>query len=267
MIRSTKYLFPLAALAALVTAAPARAADRDTTARTSGATDIDVRSAMPIVAYTYDANGAPAGTMGASAYGVGLASSKSTIGGGGSVWGSPVDRLTLVADGQRDVFGQFAPSAAAIVRLAGTPGRGLSLGAIGKYKIDGFGVGPNGEIESEIESGLLLSYARAGWHADANAITGFGLGDDGEIDSEGRLRLGRDIGRFVRVGLDGQARLRLSGANKLPGGRTWDFAAGPQVLFGTGRFFAAVTGGPATMAIADRSLGWTGVVTIGGTTL
>lgn len=264
----TSKLSALAAIAASVLASnAARAGDADSTTRSQGA-DTDVRGAMPIVAYTYSATGARAGTMGAAAYGNGLtSSSRPTVGGGGTVWGSPVDRLTLVADGQRDVFGQFAPSAAAIVRIAGTPGRGLSLGAIGKYKIDGFGVGPKNEIESEIESGLLLSYARAGFHVDANAITGFGLGDDGEIDSEGRLRLGQDVGRFVRVGVDGQARLRLNGATKLPGGRTWDFAAGPQMLFGTQRFYAAVTGGPATMGVSDRSLGWTGIVTIGGATL
>src|SRR5262249_10974024 len=101
---------------------------------------------------------------------------------------------------------------------------------------------------------------------DLNAITGFGTGDDGEIDAEGRLRLGRDLGSLARVGVDGQARFRLAGDTKLPGGRTWDFAGGPQLLVGSGRFFGALTAGPATMG-GVSNVGWTAVVSIGGTTL
>jgi hypothetical protein len=229
----------------------------------------DVRSEAPIVAYAYSATGATAGTVGAQAYGLGLAASRqrATLGGGVTAWGSPIDRLTLVGDGARDIFGNFAPSAAAVVRLFGRPGDGFSLGALGKFKVDGFGVGPNDEIESEVESGLLLSYAKLGWHLDLNAIGGMGLGDDGEVDAEARARFGRDIGSLLRVGLDGQARMRVAGATKLVGGRTWDFAGGPQVLVGSGHFFGAVTGGPATMGVAAPIVGWTSIVSFGGTTL
>jgi hypothetical protein len=184
-------------------------------------------------------------------------------GGGATVWGSPVDRLTLVGDAARDVFGNFAPSASAIVRLYGKPNDGFSIGAIGKFKVDGFGVGPNNEIESEIESGILLSYARAGYHLDMNAITGFGTGDDGEIDTEGRLRFGKDLGSMVRVGADGLMRYRVAGTNKLLGGRTWDFAGGPQVVVGSSHFFGALTAGPTFMNVAS-GVGWTGIISIGG---
>ena len=93
------------------------------------------------------------------------------------------------------------------------------MGALAKFKIEGFGVGPNNEVESEVEGGLLLSYAQYGWRFDANAITGFGLGDDGEIDVEGRVRLAYDLGSRVRLGIDGQTRVRASGTTNLLGNR------------------------------------------------
>jgi hypothetical protein len=176
-----------------------------------------------------------------------------------------LDRLTLIGDGSRDMFGHFAPSAAAVVRVFGDR-EGLSLGVLGKFKVEGFGTGPNGETEAEIESGLLLSYARYGWHFDLNAIGGVGTGDDGEVDAEGRLRFGRDIGELLRLGLDGQARFRMAGDTKLPGGRTWDFVGGPQVLFGQRHFFGALTAGPATMGVV-KDVGFSAIVSIGGTTL
>lgn len=250
-------------LTPVLAAAPslASAADSDTEAPSR---TIDVRGAIPIVAYTYTATGVPAGTLGAAVYGNGVMSSGNKIGGGGAtVWGSPVERLTLVADAQRDIFGNFAPSAAGIVRLYGKPNDGLSLGAIGKFKVDGFGVGPNNEMESEIEGGMLLSYTRAGYHLDMNAITGFGTGDDGEIDAEGRLRIGKDLGGMFRVGVDGQGRYRMAGAKSLPGNRTWDFAAGPQLLVGSNHFFGSVTAGPTIMNVSN-GVGWTGIVSIGG---
>lgn len=252
----------LAATAGTLSAAAAHA-DLPASTRPS-----DVREQIPIVAYTYSANGASAGSVGAALYGQGVASRSSTIAGGGAtVWGAPFERLTLVADAQRDIFANFAPSAAAIVRLYGKPGRGLSIAALGKFKVDGFGVGPNHEMESEVEGGLVVSYAQRGFHLDLNAITGFGTGDDGEIDGEGRLRIGQDLGPAVRLGVDGQARYRVSGTTPLPGHRTWDFAAGPQLLVGSRAFFGAITAGPTTMNVFDSTLGWTGVISIGGATL
>jgi len=230
----------------------------------------DVKNEIPNVAFAYTAHGVSAGTIGVQAYGLAVGAGgggqRSFLGGGGTVWASPIDRLTLIADGSRDFSGNFAPSAAAIVRLLGAPGDGFTLGALGKFKVEGFATGPDGEIESEIETGLLLSYAKYGWHGDLDAITGFGTGDDGEIDGEARLRLGRDVGRFVRVGLDGQARYRFAGTNALLGGRKGDFAAGPQLLVGTRNFYGSLTAGPATMGV-ESNLGWTSIVAIGGATL
>jgi hypothetical protein len=240
--------------ASLVTAAPPR----------------DAKTEVPIVAYTYSATGAPAGTYGAYLYGTGLGASRQTATGGGGVtaWGSPVDRLTLVADAPRDVYllGHFAPSFAAILRLLGRANEGWSLGALAKYKVEGFGTDPGGDLESEIEGGLLLSYGqRRGLHFDLNAITGFGLTEEGEIDTEGRLRLGYDVASMVRVGIDGQGRYRLAGTRSLPNGALWDFAGGPQVVVGTGHFFGALTGGPATMGVTSSGvLGWTLVASLGG---
>jgi hypothetical protein len=159
----------------------------------------------------------------------------------------------------------FAPSVAAAVRLLGAPGDGWSLGALAKYKVEGFGTDPDGNTESEIEGGLLLSYAGRGWHFDANGITGFGLTADREVDVEGRLRFGYDLTGFLRVGADGQGRYRVSGDASLPGNRTWDFAAGPQVVVGIGRFFGALTFGPTTMGLtAPDVVGWTAMASFGG---
>ena len=228
----------------------------------------EVRNEIPIVAYAYSANGASAGTVGVQAYGLSLSGSgqRTVLGGGGTVWGSPIDRVTLIGDGSRDLFGNFAPSAAVAVRLLGTPNDGFTLAALGKFKVEGFATGPNGEMESEIESGFLLSYAKYGWHMDLNGITGFGTGDDGEIDTEGRLRLGHDLGSLVRLGIDGQARYLVAGVNKLPGSRNGDFAAGPQLLIGSRNFFGSLTSGPATMGVTNN-VGFTTFVSIGGATL
>ncbi len=252
--------------AALLAPAVARAdAPNDTPEPVSTARD--VKTEIPNAAYAYTASGVSARTVGVMAYGLGLGGrgQKATLGGGGAVWGSPIDRLTLIGDGSRNVVGNFAPSATAIVRLLGTPGDGFTLGALGKFKVEGFGTGPGGETESEIESGLLLSYAKYGWNMDLNAITGFGTGDDGEIDTEGRLRLNHSIGNLVRLGIDGQARYRAAGAKKLPGNRNGDFAIGPQVIVGSSNFFGAFTTGAATMGIVNQ-VGWTSILSIGGST-
>jgi hypothetical protein len=254
---------------AITTTASADPATSDVTTGTGSTKDI--RSEVPILAYTYNAVGVSKGTYGVQAYGLGVGGGgggqRSILGGGATVWGSPIDRLTLVGDGSRDVFGNFAPSAAAIVRLFGTPNDGFALGAIGKFKVDGFGVGPNNEIESEIEGGLLMSYVKYGWHLDLNAITGFGTGDDAEVDTEGRFRFGKDLGSMWRLGIDAQGRYRLNGANPvMPNGRWWDAAGGPQLMLGSSKFFGALTAGPSTMGIVS-GVGATGIITIGGATL
>jgi hypothetical protein len=227
----------------------------------------DTRADVPLAGYAYGARGAPAKSVGAQGYGLGLAApgQSSVLGGGAMVWGAPVERLTLMADAMRNVWGNFAPSAAALFRILGDE-KGWSLGALGKFKIDGFAAGPRkDEVESELELGALVSFAQAGWHLDLNAIGGRGLGDDGEMDSEGRFRLGYDVGRYVRLGLDSQARVRVGGPKYLPNGRIWDFAAGSQVMVTGGRFFGTFLAGPATMGLVSDKVGATAMLAFGGT--
>lgn len=229
----------------------------------------DTRSEVPIVAYAYSATGAPAKSVGAQGYGVGMAASgqDAVLGGGVSVWGAPIDRLTLIGDASRNVWGNFAPSAAAVVRILGDGKKGFSLGGLGKFKIDGFASGPNhDEVESELEIGALASFVQSGWHLDLNTIAGRGLGDDGEMDAEGRFRVGYDLGRYVRLGLDSQGRVRMAGPKYLPNGRTWDFAAGTQVMVAMSRFFGAFTAGPTTMGLTSNSVGASAILSFGGTT-
>src|SRR5262249_51715735 len=72
----------------------------------------DVRTEVPIVGFAYTAHGASGRTVGAEAYGLGLVAKNQPFiaGGGVTVWGSPIERLTLVGDAARDQFGNFAPS-------------------------------------------------------------------------------------------------------------------------------------------------------------
>lgn len=229
----------------------------------------DEHRELPIVAYTYTAFGVPSRTLGMQGYGLGIiaAGQDSIASGGGTVWGSPIDRLTLVVDARRNLSRNFSPSAAAIFRLIGDGREGLTFGALGKFKIDGFAAGPrNDEIESEVELGALFSYASGGWCADVNAIAGRGTGDEGETDAEARLRLGRALGSSVRVGVDGQARIRLAGPQYLPNGRTWDFSAGPQVLVYMGNLFGSLTAGPTMTALLSTNIGWSAMLAAGGTT-
>jgi hypothetical protein len=227
----------------------------------------DVRLEIPRIAYAYIATGAPRRSFGAQSFGLGLAApgQRLTIGGGAAVWFAPIARLTIIADAQRNVWGNFSPSAALVGHVAGERERGWSLGAIGKFKIEGFAAGPDkDEIEGEVESGLLASFQSLGWHFDLNAIAGIGTGDEGEADVEGQLRAGRNFGRLFWLGVDGQVRARVSGPRHLPNRRTWDFTSGPQLLFNYGRFYAVATSGLATMSLQSRSIGYLSLLSIGG---
>jgi hypothetical protein len=254
---------------ALSLASPSAHADATTDTLTEPSGPRDVKTEVPITAFAYSATGAPAKTLGAYGYGLGLAGSgqRFSAGGGVTAWGSPIDRLTLVADALRDVYllDHFAPSFAAVVRLLGRADDGFSLGALAKYKVEGFGTDANGDLESEIEGGLLLSYVHRQLHVDVNTITGVGLTEDGEIDTEARLRLGYDVGPLVRVGVDGQGRWRLAGTKNPPGNRTWDFGGGPQVVVGGKSFFGSLTTGPTTMGLTTPDIvGWTVMASVGG---
>jgi hypothetical protein len=112
----------------------------------------------------------------------------------------------------------------------------------------------------------LITFTESGLRLDLTVIAGRGLGDDGETDTETRLRIGHDLGALVWLGVDGQARLRVSGPRSLPNGRSWDFTAGPQLLLGSGGFFAVLSAGPATAGLLSKDIGFTSVLGIGGTT-
>jgi hypothetical protein len=245
---------------------PAAPSDEPVGPASSARAEDAARRDPPIFSYAYTAYGSEAKTIGVHAYGLGLfARQVSVVGGGGAIWGSPLDRLTLIVDGQRSLSREFSPSIAAIVRLYGDGREGMSVGALGKFKIDGFAAGPShDEIESEVELGALLSYRRFGWHLDANVIAGRGTGDDGETDAEGRLRMSRELGSLIRVGFDGQVRARVAGPRYLPNGRTWDFAAGPQAIAVFDRFYGSMTAGPTTTGLLTGDIGWTAMVSVGG---
>lgn len=269
MTKKTMLAASAAMLATCVLCMPARAADDETKegTGTAGEAPKNAPSSTPITAFTYS-TGAPKGTVGAMGYGAGTtATGGSGFAGGGTVWGSPIDRLTVVADAQRDVTAQFAPSVAALVRILGNGARGWSLAALVKYKVDGFARGPNKEFESEAETGAVVGYHRDRFHFDFNAIGGMGLTEDREVDSEARLRVGYDLTSFLRFGIDEQARYRISGATKLPGGRNGDFGGGAQLLVSWKNFFGALTGGPTTIGVVDKNVGWMAMVTVGGVTL
>jgi hypothetical protein len=230
---------------------------------------VSTRSSVPMGTFTFTAFGAPKHALGLRAYALGTSSPGQTpiAGGGVSGWWSPIDRVTLVGDASRNALGQFTPSVAAVVRIAGEPGDGWSLGGLAKMKVQGFADEAAKEVEGELEAGVLGSYARGGWHLDLNALAGAGLGDDGEADAEGRLRLAHDLGSFTRLGLDSQARFRVAGDKRLPGDRTWDFAAGPEAFFGFGRLFGSIfTGATSSTVPGVGRLGWLSVVTFGGVT-
>jgi hypothetical protein len=246
----------------------ARAAEPASAPPPATETSADAREGIPNVAYAYTAFGARPRTFGAQAYGLGLGAvgQRAVLGGGVAIWGAPIDRITIIGNAERSFSRDFAPAVAVVGRILGEPGDGWSLGALAKLKVDGFASGPSkDEVESELETGLLLSYAKT-WHLDLNAIGGAGMGDDGEVDVEGRLRVGRDIGDVVRVSVDSQARLRLAGPRLLPNKRTYDWSAGPQLLVGSRTFFGALTSGPTTVGLVSDRVGWNAILSIGGST-
>jgi hypothetical protein len=222
----------------------------------------DAKQQVPIVAHTYSAFGSSAGTIGAAAFGDSVSSrgNATTLGGGLRVWGSPIDRLTILLDGQRNPGGGSAPTAGAIFRIAGNLDDGWAFSALGKYKNDGFA-----HVEGEVEIGALLSYARFGLHLDVNSVFG-GDFDGQEMDAEGRARAGYDVAKWLRLGLDAQWRYRVAGARTLAGGRKGDLVGGPQVLFAYRNFFVSVTAGPSTVDLAS-GVGWSVLLMGGGMTL
>jgi hypothetical protein len=159
------------------------------------ATDRDTKASLPLVHYTFAATGAPRGTVGArlTGFGLGERGQPAVLGGGLSVWGSPVSRLTLIGDATRSVYREFAPSAGAMLHLLGHRTRGLSLGVLARYKVEGLGRRPTkDEVEGEVEGGLLWGHHQRGLHLEANANPGVGAAEEGEVDLEARARAGYD---------------------------------------------------------------------------
>jgi len=251
-----------------VVAFGARAQDADRApsgAATSSLPLSDARNQTPRLAFTDPGFGLSAASIGvagfATARGAADRSAQQPQATGGfELFGSPLQRLTLVGIAERVFDGPWRPTATALVRVLGGREQGWALGALARYKADGFA-----EIEGEIELGAMLALARGGWHLDINAIVGTGL-EESEADAEGKLRFGFDLSEWMRVGLDGQLRYRLTGERLLAGGRSWDAIVGPQLLGAYKNLYGALTAGPSTVDIVSK-VGWSTILTAGGVTL
>jgi hypothetical protein len=236
----------------------------------------DVRAMVPQVSYTYSAHGAPEKTLGAAFTGFGLADTTTTngarsggsvIGGGISVWGSPLSRLTIIGDATRNVYREFSPALGATFRLMGKPGEGLNLGALVRYKVDGFGRGPTkDEVEGELEGGMLVGYHQKRLHLELNTILGVGTTEEGEVDVEARGRVGYDLSEHLRVGVDGQSRFRVAGPGILSNGQSYDWVLGPQAMVSSGHFFGSFLAGPTTTGTISPKVGAIVAISVGGTT-
>jgi hypothetical protein len=244
------------ALALLLVPRTASAADAPPAAATTEA-PATAHEAAPIHGFTYSAK--RAATLGAATYGH-TASGAYQL--GGRVFGSPIERLIVIADAHRAFNKNFVPSLAVIVRVY--DGNGLVIGALAKGKAQGF---TGQEIEGEAELGAIVGYHQGRAHLDVNTVGGSALGEEREMDAEAKLRAGYDVASYLRVGIDGQARMRLVGDKRLPGDRTWDWVVGPQVLASYKNFYTAAMAGPATYAYAGSGVGFLATITLGATTL
>jgi hypothetical protein len=238
----------------------AASAERDTEPSRPSSETGSALDRAPQGAYAVSAFGTPSANIGvgaASGVQTGTGTGRgSEFQGGMTIFGAPIDRLTLFGTGERRFDGTYAPSAGIIVRLFGSRVEGWALSIGGKYKADGFA-----DVGGETELGFFGSYARNGWHADANAVVGAGF-EEKESDGEARFRLGYEVAPSVRVGIDGQARYRLAGSRTLAGGRRWDAVGGPQVGVSFGPVYSTVTVGPSSVDVAS-GIGWTATASVG----
>jgi len=91
----------------------------------------DVRTDVPVISFAHSAFGSRGGKIGAHGFGYGTAASSGGSGGGGlTLYGSPLSRLTLLGTAERRPNGEFAPSASLAVRILGSVEDGWALGAI-----------------------------------------------------------------------------------------------------------------------------------------
>jgi len=219
----------------------------------------DVRVDVPVMAFTHSAFGTRARKFGAHGFGSAQWAEGGSLGRGGlTAYGSPFDRLTLLATGERRLDGRYGPSASLAYRVLGSVEQGWSLAAMGTYKAEGFA-----QVEGEIELGALFSVARGGWHLDVNGVAGGGLEASEEFDSEMKLRAGYDATDWLTVGFDGRGRYRLRGPLLLAGGRNWYVIGGPQVTASWSRFYGSALVGPTTVGIGS-GVGAVSWLTVGG---
>jgi hypothetical protein len=219
----------------------------------------DVRTDVPVIGFTHAAFGSRGGKIGAHGFGYGTAASSGGSGGGGlTLYGSPLNRLTLLGTAERRPNGEFAPSASLAVRILGSVEDGWALGAMGTYKAEGFD-----QLEGELEFGALFSLLQKRWHFDLNAVAGGGLEESEELDAEAKLRVGYDVVDWFRLGIDSRARYRLRGPVALAGGRSGDIVAGAQAIASWSQFYAAILAGPSTVDVAS-GVGFATSLTAGG---
>jgi len=278
------HLRPAAAvLLSSTLAAPAFADSLPPDAVTPAAQPHDIREEVPLLAYTTSAFGASRLTMGALGYGGVLGAPPAsapgtglvnglTGGGGARIWGSPIDRVTILLEVARPLDDKACggtgkpcvpanaakPSASVIGRLLGSREAGMALSAELTYRTDGFA-----DFGGEVEGSVLFSPARAGFHLDSNVTAGGAADpDEREADGEVKLRLGYDVTPWFRMGLDGRFRYRLLGAQSLPGNRLGDAVGGLELLFSYKHLFIAADAGPSTVGVA-HGVGGTVLGTLG----
>jgi hypothetical protein len=220
----------------------------------------------PRLAYAFTAFGQEPQTMGLGLVGNvrnSLDSSDEVRAGGGlHLWGSPLKRLTLMAEFERRLLGEedeVAPSAGLLVVIVGSREDRWAVSGLGRYKAEGFA-----EIEGEAELGVALSINPGRFHFDTNLVAGGGL-EESETDGEFLARVGWDAAPWFRIGADGRVRRRFGGDRVLAGGRSWDAIGGAQALASLGQFFGSLTAGPSTVGVAD-GMGWSALVVAGGVT-
>jgi hypothetical protein len=228
--------------------------------QSDGAPASDARDDAPVIALTHSAFGTRANKIGAQMFGFGQTASGGSEGGGGlMIHGSPLDRLTLMATGQRYADGHFAPSASIAYRMLGSLDEAWSLAAMGTYKAEGFA-----EIEGEVELGVLFSILKSRWHFDVNAVAGGGFEESEELDAEAKVRAGYDVADWLRIGADARGRYRLRGDKLLAGARQGDVIGGPQIIARWSRFYGAALMGVSTVDVASGA-GAVGWLSVGGT--
>jgi len=187
--------------------------------------------------------------------------SRSFVSGGFELGCAPVSRLTLRAFAGRRQSERVAPEVGAVVRVAGDLENGFALAILGQYKSEGFT-----EVGGEAEAGLAASHRSSSVRLDSNLIVGAGVEerDAGEADVELRQRAAFVVPAGIWLGAMAMGRKRLSGDRSLPGNRTWDALAGPELAAWTGPAVASVSGGVTTVGVART--GWFVALAFAGVT-